>query len=143
MAQPFRDEDGAPSLRIQRHRGPAPVAGRPDAKVDHYVQDRPAHAGDVFCLAGRDITEMDSPDRAAQRHRAVGLRDLQAAADISQDGCVTKPFQEAPPLVAVNTRSEDPRPFDTERIHQKTVAARAAPRYDLTSSSHLITRCCR
>jgi hypothetical protein len=75
---------------------------------------------------------MDAPDRAAPGHRAVGLSDIQAAAKVSLNGCVTEPFEKAPPGVAVNAGSEGPRAFDIERIHAETVAARMRARYDLT-----------
>ena len=64
---------------------------------------------------------MDTPDDAAPGHGAVRLGDLQAMPKVGLELGVTKPFEEAAPAVAEDTRREDPGAVDVECVHPETV----------------------
>ena len=72
MAEARGDEELAPVLRRELHRGMVAEGGRADADVDGDVEDAAAHDAHQLVLGEGRALEMDPAQRARPRRRARG-----------------------------------------------------------------------
>ena len=67
---------------VEQHAVPLAERRRADADVDDDVERGAADARDVLGLTRRDVGEVDAPQHAGGRDRAVGLGELEVVAGV-------------------------------------------------------------